>query len=194
MRPILRTHTLLGVSLLTVCACAPSTPAGTEKTNQARVGMLEDMVYGHFTTFELIEILATEEGIDLESTRSADWPTSGFADVSFGSSVVGTEFSVDRTDFEEIGRTWSVNLSLNPMVAAGNNTTGELSGKWEYWVPGSEADADGMGWVEITLTGTVVSPSEPGGAPTDIYAVVNENGQIYEAEVIHGSETKIIAP
>ncbi len=194
MRPALRTAALLGSTLLTASACAPSTPAGTDKGTEQSVGMLEDMVYGHYTTFESIEALATEDGMDLESDRSADWPTSGVATISFGGSTVGTEFSVDRTDYERVSRTWSVSLKLNPMVAAGNNTTGDLTGLWDYWVEGDEAAGATMGWVEISLTGNVVSPSQPGGAPTEIYAVVNENGQIYEAEIIHGDETKVIAP
>jgi hypothetical protein len=51
-----------------------------------------------------------------------------------------------------------------------------------------------MGWVILDLAGTIVSPDYPTGAPTTIYAVVNDNGQIYEAEIVHGDDMESIAP
>lgn len=194
MRNILWTAPQLGLVLTVGVACAPAAPEGSDKSTSSSVSMLEDMVYGHHTTFESTEELAIEGGIDLESDRSADWPRSGTATVEYAGSVVGTEFVVDRTDYERTSRTWSVNLVLNPMIAAGNTTTGEMSGKWDYWIEGDEAEGNTMGWVEISLTGNLVSPSYPGGAVTEVYAVVNDDGQIYEAEIVHGDDTQVIAP
>jgi hypothetical protein len=195
MHPSLRAPVLLGPLSLAASACAPSTPAGSDdKESTVSVGMLEDMVYGHHTTFESLETLAADNGIDLESDRSADWPQSGDATVNFGQSVVGTVFTVDRLDYTRPSRTWSVSLTVNPLVAAGNNTTGEMTGIWDYWIEGDEAEENAMGWVILDLAGTIVSPDYPTGAPTTIYAVVNDNGQIYEAEIVHGDDMESIAP
>ena len=48
--------------------------------------------------------------------------------------------------------------------------------------------------VVLDLSGTVVSPRHPTGVDTSIYAVVNDDGQIFEAEIIHGDDVETITP
>ncbi len=195
MHTSLRAPVLLGALALAASACAPSTPAGSDdKEDTSSVSMLEDMVYGHHTAFVSLETLASDNGIDLESDRTADWPQSGDATVNFGQSVIGTVFTVDRVDYTRPSRTWSVSLTMNPLIAAGNETTGDLTGVWDYWVESDGTEDNSMGWVILDLDGSIASPAYPTGAPTSIYAVVNDNGQIYEAEIVHGDDSQSIVP
>jgi len=183
----------LVISSAAFVACAPAAPTGSgDKTEPTEVGMLESMVVGHFDTFMAVEDLAMSNGIDLETERTADWPQSGEATVNFGQSAIRTVFTVDREDYTRISRTWSVNLDLAPMEAAGVDTTGELTGTWDYWEEGEEDDL--MGWVILDLAGTVLSPDHPTGAATTVYAIVNEEGAIYQAAVDHGGDTWSVSP
>ncbi len=144
----------LALGVLVGCAPAATKGSGSGDNSQA-VGLLEDMVNGHFTVFQTVEDLASDGGIELESERGADWPQSGDATVTLGQSTVGTVFTVDRNDFTNITRTWSVQLTLTPMEASGDRTTGEMTGIWDYWEEGD--DGDTTGWVVLDLDGLVAS-------------------------------------
>lgn len=187
--------------LVSATACAPAAPATDGKETTVEVGLLEAMVTGHFDTFVAVEDLATSNGIDLESDRPADWPRSGDATVNFGQSTINSVFTVDRDDYTRTSRTWSVALALIPMQAAGQDTTGDMTGTWEYWEEGGEGlegeeleEADITGWVLIDLAGMVASDDEPASAVTSVYAVINDEGFVYEAEVIHGDQTWAVTP
>ena len=46
----------------------------------------------------------------------------------------------------------------------------------------------------IDLAGTVTSDDEPTSAVTTVYAVINDDGFVYEAEVTHGDQTFTVSP
>jgi len=191
--PLLRLSAA-SVALLAV-GCAPTAPSGGDGKSSVEVGLLEGMVYGHFDTFAAVESLAIDNGIDLGSEQEADWPRSGDATVNFGSSAVSTVFTVDRTDYSRVSRFWSVSLTMLPLMAAGEETTGDMTGSWEYWEEDNgDPGSAGTGWVVMELSGTVVSSQEPLGALTTVYAVVNEAGFVYEGEVVHGAGVWELVP
>jgi len=172
-------------------ACAPAVPKGTD-TGVEEGDLLESFVLANHTVFQNLEELATGSGMDLESDLTHDWPQGGQATVTFGSSNVDVDFTVDRTDYTRVSRVWSVALTLDPLKAGGDVTEGELSGTWTYW---EEVEGDpSASWVQMTLSGAVNHPGTAGAEATELFAIVNGNGDIWEANVVLGADTYVKEP
>lgn len=175
---------------LLVCAasvaCAPAT-SKTGDTSAVDVELLEAFVNSNYSLFRTVEEVAAGAGIDLESDSESDWPEGGTGEASFGSSFVLVDFSVDRTDFSSIRRVWSVSLDLDPLMAGGQATEGSLVGTWTYW---EEVEGDpSQSWVQLELSGQVNHSGTAGEAETELFAIVNGNGEIWQSNVILGDET-----
>lgn len=172
-------------------ACAPAVPKTSD--NAASEGnLLEAFVTSNFTVFNKLEGLAIESGIDLESEASDVWPQVGEAQVPFGSSDVVVDFAVDRDDFSRIGRIWSVSMILDPLMADGQATEGTLDGTWTYW---EEVEGDpSQSWVQMELTGLINHSGTAGEADTDLFAIVNADGDIWQANVLLGDDSYVKEP